>query len=243
MRALLDAALLAALLLPGAPADGEDGKPAAPRSITSADMQRLALRETQLAALLSFLERGEEVPVGQVLVLSEEMPEESAVEAAVVASIERVESIRRGAEERARARRRAAALAREESAAPRVGATEPAADAGAAPAPPAKPPVPTERLVALGGLAAADILLDTGRAQDALALFDAALADPESATPYARFRRARCLEALGRIDEAIAAFQAIASDAAGTALAAEAAFAARHVAWRRAFSAAGEGPR
>ena len=226
--------LVAALVL----ADGAPGP--APAPIGREHIERLAQREAALATILSFLERGEEVPSYQVLLLTAPMTEEDEIEAAVAASIAKAEAIRSAAAERAHAR------ATRESAPPAEpppGPSEPAPPPeGAEPPapPPAEPAISTDRLVSLGGLHAADILFETGRAADALPLYEAVLAGtaPPPDAAHAAFRRARCLETLGRVDEAIAAFDAAAKAAAGRPLGAQAAFAAKHLAWKRENSAA-----
>lgn len=226
----------------GAPASEE----AAPPAIGRGHIEKLAEREAALATLLSFLERGEEVPNYQVLLLSAPMPEEAAIEAAVTASIAKADALRDAARERARAA--ASAAAPPTTHPTEAGATEPALPpdtAGAETKAPLPPAIPTEKLVALGGLAAADILFETGREKEALPLYEAALAEKTGLAPYAAFRRARCLELLARDAEAIAAFEEAAKLAAGSPLAAQAAFAARHVAWKlsnaAALDAIGEG--
>lgn len=239
----MTAAARALLLLPFVLAMAPDGEkkapptadrqeaPAAP-AIGPGHVAKLAEREAALAAILSFLERGEEVPNYQILLLTAPLPEESEIEAAVAASIAKADALRHAALERAR-ERRAAASAPPPSPPPGADAEGPAlppvAAAAAAPAPET---IPTERLVALGGVASADILFETGRPKEALPLYEKALSSPDSATAHAAFRRARCLELLARDAEAIAAFETAARLAGDGPLRAQAAFAARHIAWK-----------
>jgi tetratricopeptide (TPR) repeat protein len=224
--------------------------------IGRAHLEALAEREAALATLLDFIERGEEVPLYQVILLTASMTEESEVEAAVAASIAFADSFRNAAEARSRSRREAESKAQPPPAPPigemGVAATEPlpAASSTASPLPP-KPPAPiaTERLVALGGVAAADILLETGRAKEALLIYEDIVAKKKDGEPttHVLFQRARCLESLGRTDEAIAAFGEIARLPNPGTLAAEAAFAARHLVWKKendaVLSKLGEGKR
>ncbi len=226
--------LLAALLVL---ADGAPGPEPAP--IGREHLDKLAQREAALATILSFLERGEEVPSYQVLLLTAPMAEEDEIEAAVSASIAKADAIRLAAAERERDRRAHAAAEPAPPVEPPPGPSETAPPVAAEP-PPAEPTLSTDRLVSLGGLHAADILFETGREADALPLYEAVLAGaaapPDAA--HAAFRRARCLEALGRVDEAIAAFDAAAKSAAGRPLGAQAVFAAKHLAWKRDNAAA-----
>jgi len=202
---------------------------------------RLAEREAALASLLAEIERGAEIPLYQVLLLATPSAEESVTEAEIASELELLDAIRKEGRERAAAREKAPAPAAPPPAPDGGSEAAPAAPPPreAAPAPPAEDPMlATDTLLAIGGPGAADILLATGRCAEAISIYDVLAASPKTATESIRFRRALCLEKLGRNDEAIAAFEQIANDPRSGALGAESAFAARHIRFKVEHAAA-----